>query len=64
MFGCDGISDHASRNEVFHLWDIKLSWTMNVKTFSTLHIYIGQGQRSRTFVKVIGQRHNVKKYES
>ncbi len=26
MFGCDGISDHASWNEVFHYWDTKLSW--------------------------------------
>ncbi len=26
MFGCDGISDHASWNEVFHYWDAKLSW--------------------------------------
>ncbi len=25
MFGCDGISDHASWNEVFHYWDTKLS---------------------------------------
>ncbi len=27
MFGCDGISDHASWNEAFHYWDTKLSWT-------------------------------------
>ena len=26
MFGCDGISDHACWNEVFHYWDTKLSW--------------------------------------
>ncbi len=26
MFGCDGISDHASWNEVFHYGDTKLSW--------------------------------------
>ncbi len=25
MFGCDGISDNASWNEVFYWWDIKLS---------------------------------------
>ncbi len=25
MFGCDGISDHASWNEVFHYRDTKLS---------------------------------------
>ncbi len=25
MFGCDGISDHASWNEVFHYWDTNLS---------------------------------------
>ncbi len=25
MFGCDGISDHASWNEVFHYKDTKLS---------------------------------------
>ncbi len=25
MFSCDGISDHASWNEVFHYWDTKLS---------------------------------------
>ncbi len=30
MLGCDGISDHASWNEVFHYWDTKLSClTMN-----------------------------------
>ncbi len=26
MFGCDGISDHASLNEVLHYGDTKLSW--------------------------------------
>ncbi len=26
MFICNGISDHASLNEVFHYWDTKLSW--------------------------------------
>ncbi len=26
MFGCDGISDYASWNEVFHYRDTKLSW--------------------------------------
>ena len=26
MFSCDGISDHASWNEVFHYWDTKFSW--------------------------------------
>ena len=26
MFGCDGISDHLSWNEVFHYRDTKLSW--------------------------------------
>ena len=26
MFTCDGMSDHASRNEDFHYWDTKLSW--------------------------------------
>ena len=26
MFSCDDMSDHASRNEVFHYWDTKLSW--------------------------------------
>ncbi len=26
MFSCDGNSDHASWNEVFHYWDTKLSW--------------------------------------
>ncbi len=26
MFGCDGISDHASWNELFHYRDTKLSW--------------------------------------
>ncbi len=25
MFSCDGMSDHASWNEVFHYWDTKLS---------------------------------------
>ncbi len=30
MFGCGGISDHASRNEVFHYWDIKLSCIHNL----------------------------------
>ncbi len=32
MFGCDGISDHASWNEVFHYWDIKLSWSVEICT--------------------------------
>ncbi len=38
MFCCDGISDHASWNEVFHYWDTKLS---------CLHLW------SRTFVLCI-----------
>ncbi len=29
MFSCDGISDHASWNEVFHYWDTKLSCMWN-----------------------------------
>ncbi len=28
MFSCDGISDHAIWNEVFHYWDSKLSWEL------------------------------------
>ena len=25
MFGCDGMSDHASWNEIFHNWDTDFS---------------------------------------
>ncbi len=30
MFSCDGISNHASWNEVFSYWDTKLSWIKKV----------------------------------
>ncbi len=41
MFGCDGISDHASWNEIFHYWDTKLSctgqiWRWHVKCKTVL----------------------------
>ncbi len=36
MFGCDGISDHASWNEVFHYWDTKLSCPGQTQSPSSL----------------------------
>ena len=32
MFDCDGISDHAIWNEVFHYLDTKLSWRCDAET--------------------------------
>ncbi len=36
MFGCDGISDHGSWNEVFHYRDTKLSCTKSRSQSRTL----------------------------
>ncbi len=47
MLSCDGISDHASWNEVFHYWDTKLSWiTCNYP--DTLQEAPGPGALSKT----------------
>ncbi len=45
MFSCDGISDHASWNEVFHYWDTKFSWIQHVhlskKKFKPIDLPLG-----------------------
>ncbi len=43
MYSCDGISDHASWNEVFNYWDTKFSsWEFRVSTekFNACHVYM------------------------
>ena len=40
MFSCDGISDHASWNEVFHYWDTKFSCTREYQIRNENHKWL------------------------
>ncbi len=49
MFGCDGISDHASWNEVFHYRDTKLSCTEFDVTCFMHFLYSPSGDQQKCF---------------